>query len=422
MSSPTSAAAARPRLPLWLLCLALSAFVTGTDNYVIAGVLRDISGSMHQPEAVIGQLITAFSITYAVGALLMAVWTSRLPRRAVLLLALAVFVATNVGGALAPNFPVLMVFRVLAAIAAATLTPAAFTVTVTLAPRERIGRYLGLVMLGQALALVIGVPIGVWLGALFNWRATLLFVAALAALVTLGLMFLLPKLERTPPLTLRQRLSPLSRTPVVVGLLALVIGATGNFMTISYIAPITDKLSSTGSGGLSGLLSVMGIATAVGAIVGGRVADAIGPGRTIVAALSLQVVATVLLGISGWTAAGRVPVVLVGVLLVGWGIFGGALGPPLQTRLLKLAGPAGNEVVALNSSSMFIGTSLSGLVGGIVLAGHGAVAVLWAAAAVTAVSALMLAVSVWATPDEPVARKSQASSDTQAEHTATGGE
>lgn len=422
MSSPTSAAPARTRPPLWLLCLALSAFVTGTDNYVIAGVLGDISDSMHQPEAVVGQLITVFSITYAVGAVLMAVWTSRFPRRTVLLLALVVFVLTNVGGALAQSFAVLMVFRVLAAIAAATLTPASFTVTVTLAPPDRMGRYLGMVMLGQALALVIGVPIGVWLGALFTWRATLLFVAALAALVLLGLLFLLPKLERTPPLTLRQRLSPLARAPIVVGLLALVIGATGNFMTISYISPITDRLSSTGPGGLSGLLSVMGIATALGALVGGRVADAIGPGRTMVAALSLQVVATVLLGVSGSVAAGGVPVVLVGVLLLGWGVFGGALGPPLQTRLLKLAGPAGNEVVALNSSAMFVGTSLSGLVGGIVLAGYGAVAVLWAAAAVTAVAAIMLAISVRATPDDPGAQKSQASSGTGEQGTTSGEE
>lgn len=398
------------RLPLWVACLAVAAFVAGTDNYVIAGVLPDIASSFNISDAVTGQLITVFSITYAVTALIMAVWTSRFPRRPVVLIAMSVFIVANIGATAAPDYAVLMAFRVLAALAAATVMPSAFTITVGLAPRAQMGRYLGMVMFGQALALVAGVPIGVWIGSTFGWRSTLLFVACLAALVLVSLIVWLPGLDVIQRLSLRTRLAPLANRAVVLGLIGLIVGSTGNFMTVTYIAPITHYLAGSTAGTLSLLLSVMGVASALGAIRGGKISDRWGPGKTIVASLVCQVAVTAVFGFCGLLGVGKVPIVVVGVLLTGWGIFGGALGPPLQARLLMLAGSAGNEVVALNSAGVFVGIALSGAFGGAILAASNPDGVLWAAAGFGALAAVIMVVSIYGvkvkaakTADQPAA-------------------
>ncbi|MGG7570580.1 MFS transporter [Streptomyces sirii] len=228
-----------------------------------------------------------------------------------------------------------------------------------------------------------------------GWRATMIFVGALALVVIAGVAAFLPALPGVPAIPLRRRLAPLGHRPVLLGLVGTVVGATGNFMTFSYIAVIADDLGRSGPGQLAFLVSLMGIASACGALIGGRAADSWGAGRTIVLALSLQVSSTLLLAVFGWAWPGSVSVVAVALLLAGWGIFGGALNPPLQTRLLSLAGDAGNEVVALNSSCLFLGISLSGGLGGLVLAGLGPVAVLAAAGAVGAVSVLILSWSIY---------------------------
>jgi len=79
------AAPATATFPPWLFCLLLLTFAIGTDDFVIAGVLPDIAADLQVTESAAGQLITVFSLTYAVTAPVMAVLTARLPRRAVLI-------------------------------------------------------------------------------------------------------------------------------------------------------------------------------------------------------------------------------------------------------------------------------------------------------------------------------------------------
>lgn len=383
------------RYPAWLLALCLASFAAGTDNFVIAGVLPKMASDLDVSEAVAGQLITAFSLTYALSAPLVAVATARLPRRVVLLTALTVFALANVGAAIAPSYWMLLVMRIITAVAGASVMPAAFATAARMAPKDSMGRYLGVITFGQSIALVVGVPIGTALSGSFGWRSTMVFVAVLAVCVLVFLRLFLPPQPGAPALPLRRRLAPLGSRPVLVGLVGTVIGATGNFMTFSYVAPIADAVSHAGAGRLSVLVAIMGLASAVGAVVGGRLADSWGPGPTIVAALSLQVASTLVLGFCGWRWPGAVSVLVLGLLLAGWGIFGGALTPPLQARLLSLAGDAGNEVVALNSSCLFLGISLSGALGGTVLASTGPASVPVAAGAISTLAIVVLAWSIY---------------------------
>jgi predicted MFS family arabinose efflux permease len=162
-------------------------------------------------------------------------------------------------------------------------------------------------------------------------------------------------------------------------------------MTFSYISAIVEGLDHAGPSELSIMVSLMGIASAVGSLVGGRSADSLGPGRTIIVGLSLQILCTFALAASGWVRPGDVPVIAIAFLLAGWGIFGGTLYPPLQSRLLSVAKDAGNEVVALNSSALFLGISLSGALGGLVLSNAGSMAVPAIAGLIAAVSVPILA-------------------------------
>ncbi len=373
-------------LPPWLLCLLVLTFVIGTDDFVIAGVLREISADLEVSEALAGQLVTVFSVTYAVSAPVMAVLTARLPRRLLLIAGMFLFAVMNVGAALAPSYTVLMIFRVLAAITASLMTPAAFATAAMLAPPERVGRFMGTVATGLTFALVLGVPVGTWLGGSFGWRSTMVYVVGLAVLVAVGLAVFMPKLDATSPLPLKQRLSPLGRLPVLGALLAVTAGGASGLMALVYISPIASSLSGAGSSELSVLIAAAGIAGIGGAILGGRGADRLGPERTLMIALTGQITAILLLAAIGWLWDGRVSILLVGVLYAGWAIGGWAINSPSQMRLLKIAGDAGTEAVALNTSALYVGIAIAGLVGGIALYWYGGAGVLTASAALGLVS------------------------------------
>ncbi|WP_040684995.1 MFS transporter, partial [Nocardiopsis halotolerans] len=126
MNSSTTANG-RARGAGWLVCLMLAVLAIGTDDLVIAGLLPDIARDLEVGLPAAGQLVTVFSLTYAVAAPPLAVATARLPRRALVLGGLGVFAAANLVTALAPSYTALMALRVFTALVAATVTPAAFS-------------------------------------------------------------------------------------------------------------------------------------------------------------------------------------------------------------------------------------------------------------------------------------------------------
>src|SRR5690625_2367630 len=253
----SSAERATPAGSGWLVCLTLITFVIGTDDFIIAGVLPEIAQDHRVSEAAAGQLVTVFSVTYALAAPPLAVATARLPRKAVVVSGLATFALLNLVTALAPTFGALMAFRVAAALVAAALTPAVFAMAATLASPDRVGRAIGFVAAGLTVSLFIGVPIGSLLGTAFGWRASFLAVALFPGVVLVASTSLLPRIPGAPEIGVRAQLRILSRPAVLTCVIGTAMGASGGLLVYSYIAPISRGLSGHGGTTLAVFIAVV---------------------------------------------------------------------------------------------------------------------------------------------------------------------
>ena len=130
-----------------LFILALGTFAIGTEGFMIAGVLPVLAQDLRVSLPAAGQLVTVFSLAYAVGSPLLAMATGWVERRTLFLGSLLLFALANILCGMASHYGVLLSGRVLAAIGAAMFVPAASTAEVGLvAPEHR----------GKALAVVIG--------------------------------------------------------------------------------------------------------------------------------------------------------------------------------------------------------------------------------------------------------------------------
>lgn len=377
----------------WLVCLALTAFAVGTDDLVIAGLLPVIAHDLDVSVAAAGQLVTVFSLTYAVAAPPLAVATARMPRRTLLLGGLALFALANLVTALAPTYAVLMAMRVVAALIAAALTPAAFSMAARLAPTERTGRAVGAVAAGLTVALFLGVPVGALLGSAFGWRSAFVAVAVLTCAVLAASALRLPRLPGAPETGLREQLRHLGRPAILMCVTGTVAGATCGFMTYTYIAPITRDLTGTGGAALAPLIASVGIAGAVGTLLCGRATDRWGADRVLLATFAGMVGTSLLLAALGYSG-GAAPVWALGCVLALWGFAAWGFAAPMSARLLRLAGDGGTEALALNTGGLYVGTALAGAVGGAVVAGYGGAGVPLAAAAVGLAALAFMALSV----------------------------
>jgi predicted MFS family arabinose efflux permease len=387
--------AGRPLSPsaVPLAGLLLATFAIGTDDFVIAGILPAISSDLSVSEAAAGQLVTAFSITYAVAAPIMAVSIARIPRRTLIAGGLSAFALVNFTTAFATAYPMLIVLRVLAALVASTVSPAAFAVAGRIVTSDRVGRAIGTVAAGLTASLVVGVPIGSGLSGMFGWRSTFAGVGILTCLAVAVIASALPRLPAMPVASVRARLVLLRRPAVLLCVAGTVIGACSGLMTYTYIAPITHALTGTAAY-VPLFIAVMGISGAVGTVLGGRLTDRWGVDRTLMATFGGVLSATAGLAVAGLLTGGDSPVWVVCAFLALWGLAAWGNNPPMTSRVLRLAGDAGTEAVALNTSGLYAGIALAGAIGGGALGRGGGAGVLVAAAAAGVVTIVVMAGAV----------------------------
>ncbi|SFK72195.1 Predicted arabinose efflux permease, MFS family [Streptosporangium canum] len=395
----------RVRLPAWLLALVFTTFVFATDDYVIAGVLPAIAADLGVSEAAGGQLVTVFSLAFALAAPVASVVTATWPRRGLLTWALALFVVANWASAFTTSYALLMGLRVLAALAAAAVVPAAYAIATALAPEGRQGRYLALVMGGLTGSLALGVPLGTWVGGAFGWQATFGLGGALGLVALVAIRSTLPEQPPAPAMPIRNRLRPLARPQVLLGMLGIVAIVLGSMMVLTYLAPFLRDLAGAGPTELGWVFVLAGLAGLAGGQLGGRAADRWGADRALITGVAGF--AAVMAIFSACWFLRPVPLLALLPLLLVWAAVSWWIPPPAQTRLLALAGPAGPQALALNSSAVYIGVSGGGALGGLVLDRHGSG---WLPAVAAGVELAALAL-FWLAGRAPHPRRSRPGSD-----------
>lgn len=360
--------------------LTLGTFAIGTDGFIVAGVLREISRQLAVSVSVAGQLVTVFAVVYAISSPLVASLAARWPRRRLLLVALGVFVLGNALAAMATSYTMLVAARIISAMASAAYTPCASVAAVTLAgPRHR-GRALALVMGGITVATIIGVPIGTWLGDSGGFRLAFWLITGLGAAALAGVFLWLPELPLPPAVSLRERLASLRLAGVPGSLLVTLLAMTAGFTVYTYLGPLLAVTLHADARTLGLVLAVFGVAGTVGNLASGWLADSWGSRRTVALSLAGVMATLAVLPSLATTLAGTL------VAVVAWNGAGWLLLPAQQHRLLSLAPQAGQILVSLNASAMYLGIGLAGMLGGLVIQGWGAGALGAVAAGVAAVA------------------------------------
>jgi predicted MFS family arabinose efflux permease len=353
-----------------LLWAAVGTFAIGTESFVIAGVLQELSRDLAVSPSQAGQLVTAYALVYALSAPVMATLTAHWKRHTVMRVTMALFALGNVAAALAPGFAALLAARLVLALCAGTFSPvAAAWAGAAVAPEQR-GRALAFVMAGVAVSTVAGVPIATQLGQTFGWRATFVLVAVLALVALAGLCRPRPPQPAAPPASIAQRIAWL-RTPAIAhALLVTWLTFTGCFCVYTYLAPLAHAIAGPLlTGHLPLVLMAFGAAAVVGSLTGGYLADRFGVRFVIPCALLLIAIVYAALGAlaggPGWSAS---PSAAAAVLLLAvWGLVGWQLPAAQQLNLIELAPQAAPIVLSLQGSALYLGVSTGALVGSLAL-------------------------------------------------------
>ncbi|GAA1527200.1 MFS transporter [Kribbella lupini] len=345
-----------------MIWLAVATFSTGIDGYVLAGLLPAIADDLNVEPALAGQLVSVFALTSALAGPVLGTVTSRWERRGTIGSSLAVFVLGNLVVALAPNYPIAVGGRVVAALGGCLLNAAVTGYVIALTPIRHRGKALSFVLGGWMTATALGVPVGLALGQ-SSWRFPLILVSVVGTVALVGILLRLPHLH-LPAGSLADRLRPLRQPRLLAGLLVTTGILCSSYTCFTYATII---LSPAYPGGwvIIAIMFGYGVASMLGNAVTGRLVDRFSAPRVLTVVLS-GLLLNALLGVFTF-AVGAVAVAgLVWFFAAGIGNGGAAV--PQQARLAALAPDSAAIVMALNGSAISLGLALGGGLGGVTLA------------------------------------------------------
>ncbi|MCM3492200.1 MFS transporter [Paenibacillus lactis] len=236
---------------------------------MIGGLLPTLAAALHVSTALAGQLVTAFSLVYAVTSPLLTTLAGRMERRTLLFGSLLLLAVGNVVCGFASSYGWMLTGRIVAALGAGLFSPGAVAAASTLAAPEKRGRAVSIVVAGQTVSLILGVPFGTWVALTFDWRMTFWIVGGVTLLAALAIQLQFPRVAPAGAVGMRERLSYLKQPELLSALLTTLAWATGIFSLFTYVS---ELFAGYGAGGrmISVVLCLTGIASFIGVRTGGH--------------------------------------------------------------------------------------------------------------------------------------------------------
>ncbi|MEN3305286.1 MAG: transporter, family, inner rane transport protein [Micromonosporaceae bacterium] len=364
VSSPTVPVhrTAPPRAVAALLSLAVTAFCFVAMETLPVGLLPLISASLHVSLSATGLLVTWYAVTVAVVSLPLAYLAQGMSRRRLVSGLLAVLVVATLVAAAAPGYALLLAARIVIALTQALFWAVVAPAAAGMFPIAVRGRVMSIVFSGAALAPMVGVPAGTWLGQQAGWRAAFYALAGLALVALVAIVALMP--DGTAQNSHAATGTNPSRVRYWVVVLVTTLSVTGLFTAFTYTSTFLTDVGRLPVAAVSLALLSRGIADFCGISVGGVLTDR--HQRTAIV-LPMTLLTIALLGMYLFGTRSLTVVAL--LTLSGFAM--GSLTPGLSNRVLEVA-PGSTELASAGNSAAFnVGIAAGSFLGGVVLTASG---------------------------------------------------
>jgi DHA1 family inner membrane transport protein len=342
-----------------LMALAVAAFGIGTSEFIIMGLLPELSRyfAVSVPKA--GALVTGYALSVTIGAPLVALATAHLERKRALLLLMGVFTLGNFACAVAPTYDLLFAARVLTALCHGAFFGIGSVVAANLVPKKQRAQAIALMFSGLTLANVLGVPAGTALGQALGWRAAFWAIVPIGMVAAASLFWLVPQ-QAGGSSNLLHEFRVLRRPQVLLVMLMSVLTSTSLFCVYTYVAPMLLTITHVSPHGITLTLLLFGVGITIGNLAGGAMSD----WRPMAFLVGSLVALIVVLGVLYFAEPYAIPAI--GMILI-WGAIQFGAGAPLQSRIVEHASEAPNLASTLNQGAFNLGNAVGASLGGLLI-------------------------------------------------------
>ncbi|MBS6669509.1 MAG: sugar transporter [Haemophilus parainfluenzae] len=339
-----------------VVIMACAAFIFNTTEFVPVALLTDIGQSFDMQSSDVGLMMTVYAWTVMIMSLPAMLATGDMERKGLLLKLFVIFIIGHIISVIAWNYWILLIARMCIAVAHSLFWAITASLVMRVAPKNKKTQAIGMLAIGTSLATILGLPLGRLVGQLVGWRITFAIIAALALVVMVFIMRLLPNLPSKNAGSLSS-LPILAKRPLLIGLYATtVIIVSAHFTAYTYIEPFMVQIGELDPNLATMILLVFGVSGITASVIFNRLYR-FGPTQFISGAMILLAISlTFMLASANYTAT-------MFTLAFIWGIGISCIGLALQMRVLQLAPDATDVASAIYSGIFNAGIGAGALFG-----------------------------------------------------------
>ncbi|GLF88503.1 MULTISPECIES: MFS transporter [Bacillus] len=363
--------------------LALAAFLIGTIEYIITGIIQMVADDLQVTTSAAGLLVTSLALSAAIGAPIVIALTINIDRRKILSWMLIIFTLSNIITSVSHSFEMVLMTRVLQGISGGTAIVVAMAVATRLVEREKRGTAIGIILMGLSSSLVLGVPIGTFLSSMIGWKALFAAIGLITLIPLIVVYRRIPSMKEQETVTLGMQLSILKDKRILLAVTVTLFYVGGYSTLFTYLTPFLQESANLSITEISGILLLAGICSFLGSSLGGVAADKKGPTFTIFSGIILQIIMLMLLAF----VTGKLVVMVVVIMI--WMIATWSTSPAQQLYLVTLVPKSPDIALSVNTSFIQFGFALGSGLGGLVLSRTSILHLSWISAGTVLLALLM---------------------------------
>ncbi len=272
------------------LLVALLAFVQFTvilDFTIMSPLGAIIMPALDITTGQFGVAVSAYAFSAGISGILSAGFADRFDRKRLLLFFYVGFTLGTALCALAPNYHVLLLGRIVTGLFGGVIGSVVLAITTDLFSLQQRGRVMGFVQTAFAASQVLGIPAGLFLSNHWSWHVSFgaLIVLSIAGMAAIGLLMkpvnahLLLKQENT---AFRHLIATVTQTRYTVAFMVTTLLATGGYMLMPFGSAYTVHNLGIDILHLPTIYLVSGLFSIVTGPLVGRASDAFGKFPTFV--------------------------------------------------------------------------------------------------------------------------------------------
>jgi MFS transporter, DHA1 family, inner membrane transport protein len=359
-------------------CLFLVLFVGVADNQVLSPILHSIRAYFGKSSADMGFLFSGYSFCAGISVLIWGPLSDVFGRKKCLLSGLAIFICGSLISFLANSFQMLLAGRMLTGMGASMLSLNTISYAADFFPYENRGWAMGSIFSSYFAALILGVPLGAWIGDRFGWNSVFGAMGVIALMLSCAVRWLLPPLAvqagkssatGSPIECIRRYISFLLKPGYLGALLSSLFASAGTMGFLAFLGMWLHDAFGISSSKIGTVFLVSGAAALLASPIAGSIADRIGKRlQFIFSCVSLSIFLLILPELR-W---GPVLFAIFGIISLSAAFRQG----PMEAVLTEIVSSGSRGAfVALKNSFSQLGIGLAAMFSGFLFDSHGYVGV-----------------------------------------------